>query len=251
MIVERLLRSLRLRSVPSLFLIVALGSSAWRTELAAAEDAAAGAPVLSGRITDEDGLPVTDARVQIVYVESGAQDQEARTTRTGKYSVQRVNRAGPHKLMISSDRCLGFTQYNECPVVVLGPTKSTIRNFVLKRACQVRVQALDEDGHPVPNAQFFMAHGQLPTTDQEGWATIGGLNPSLSESTFGVYHTDFEKARLHVKLAGPKTIVERKIVMRRGVDVKGTALCSEGEPAAGWQINALPRLVGLDGVSLG
>jgi hypothetical protein len=240
MIVERLLRSLRLRSVPSLLVIVALGSSALRLELAGAQDVTATAPVLSGRIMDEDGQPVTDARIQIVYVESGAQDQEARTTRTGKYSLQRVNRGGAHKLMISSDRCLGFTQFNECPVVVLDPTRSIVRDFVLKRACQVRVQALDEDGHPVPNVQFFMVNGQFPTTDQEGWATIGGLNPSLSEATFGVYHADFEMARLHVKLADPKTIVERKIVMRRGVDVKGTALCSDGKPAAGWHINALP-----------
>ena len=46
--------------------------------------------------------------------------------------------------------------------------------------------------------------------------------------------------RLHVKLEGPKTVVERKIVMRRGTDVKGTAVCSDGKPAAGWQILALP-----------
>ena len=145
--------------------------------------------------------------------------------------------------MIASDRCLGFTQYSECPLVVLDPQRPTVRNFVLKRACQVRVQALDEDGHPVPDVKFFMrwaVNGQLPTTDQEGWATVGGMNPSLSEATFGVYHTDFERTRLHVKLDDPKTVVERKIVMRRGVDIKGTAVCSDGKPAAGWQILALP-----------
>ena len=58
MCVERLLRSLRLCRVPSLLVIVALSSSALRPELAGAQDSAAGAPVLSGRITDEDGLPV-------------------------------------------------------------------------------------------------------------------------------------------------------------------------------------------------
>ena len=145
--------------------------------------------------------------------------------------------------MIASDRCLGFTQYSECPLVVLDPQRPTVRNFVLKRACQVRVQALDEDGHPVPAVKFFMrwaVNGQLPTTDQEGWATIGGMNPSLSEATFGVYHTDFERTRLHVKLDDPKTVVERKIVIRRGVDIEGTAVCSDGKPAAGWQILALP-----------
>ena len=44
----------------------------------------------------------------------------------------------------------------------------------------------------------------------------------------------------HVKLADPKTVVEQKIVMRRGVDVKGSAVCSDGKPAAGWHILALP-----------
>ena len=84
MIVERLLRSRRLRGVPSLLVIVALGTSALRPELAGAQDSAAGAPVLSGRITDEDGLPVTDARIQIFHVESGIGNPEVRTTAHGK-----------------------------------------------------------------------------------------------------------------------------------------------------------------------
>ena len=81
MCVERLLRSLRLCRVPSLFVIVVLGSSALRPELAGAQDSAAGAPVLSGRITDEDGLPVTDARIQIFHVESGIGTPEVRQPR--------------------------------------------------------------------------------------------------------------------------------------------------------------------------
>ena len=152
-------------------------------------------PVLSGRITDEDGLPVTDGRIQIIHVESGIGDQEARTTRTGKYSVQRVNRGESAQ---ADDFERPMSRLHAVQRVPGGCARSheAGRSQLYPQAgLPGAVQALDEDGHAVPNVQFFMrwiVNGQFPTTDQEGWATIGGLNPSLTEVTFGVYHTDFE-----------------------------------------------------------
>ncbi len=46
--------------------------------------------------------------------------------------------------------------------------------------------------------------------------------------------------RLPVKFDSPKTILERKLVLKRGVAVQGRVLCSDGKPAAGWRVVALP-----------
>lgn len=210
----------------------------------AAQESADEKPILSGRITDETGAPVSDARLDLSHVETGIGNRSVYSAGDGSYAVQNVSRIGEHRVMISSDRCLGFQNYSQAPRVMLDPKKPTVRDFVLKLACRVRVQALDEDGHPVPNVQFFLPGphtSRYYKTDRDGWATLGGFAPSPADRKFAAHSDDFAIAPLHVRLDDPKTIVERKVVMKRGVDVKGRALCSDGKPASGWKILALPE----------
>jgi beta-lactamase regulating signal transducer with metallopeptidase domain/protocatechuate 3,4-dioxygenase beta subunit len=205
------------------------------------EKTAAPASVLSGRITDENGEPVSDAQIDLIHVATG-REQPARTTTNGTYVVDRVWNPGEHRLLISSERCLGLTDWDDCPRVVLDPQKPVVRNFTLKVACQVRVQTLDEEGHPIAGVAFFKAgptNRHQKRTDVQGWMTIGGLTPG--EYAFAAQSDDFAIARLAVKVESPRTIVERKLVLKRGVAVKGTVVCSDGKPAdGGCRIVALP-----------
>jgi beta-lactamase regulating signal transducer with metallopeptidase domain/protocatechuate 3,4-dioxygenase beta subunit len=204
------------------------------------EETVAPIAALRGRITDENGKPVSDARIRLIKIPTGIV-QETRTSKNGNYVVDRPWDSGEHRLMIYSDRCLGLTDYNDCPRVVLDSKKPIVRNFTLKIACQVRVQTLDEEGHPVPGVTFFKrdpTSGRREETDRQGWMTIGGLIPG--EYVFAAKSDGFAIARLAVNLEAPKTVVERKLVLKRGVAVKGTVVCSDGKPAAGWRIVALP-----------
>ena len=111
-------------------------------------------PVLSGRIVDEEGQPVADAYIHLINLTNHIV-QEVRTSRNGHYSVDRAWTPGEHELMIFSDRCLGLTEYSDCPHIMLDAAKPLVRNFTLPLACRARLQTLDEEGHPIAGVNFF------------------------------------------------------------------------------------------------
>ncbi|HEV3301267.1 MAG TPA: M56 family metallopeptidase, partial [Planctomycetaceae bacterium] len=204
------------------------------------EKSAASTAAVSGRITDENGKPVSGATVQFINMSNRAV-QETATTRDGQYQLARPWFPGEHQVRIYSDRCLGFTDFNDCPRVVLDAQKPIVRDFTLKLACQVRLQTLDEQGHPIQGVRLFRAGSNNPyqaDTDRQGWMTIGGLVPA--EYVFAFKSDGFVMTRLTVKIESPKSVIERKLVLKRGVSVKGTVACSDGKPAAGWRVVALP-----------
>jgi beta-lactamase regulating signal transducer with metallopeptidase domain len=209
-------------------------------------------PVLSGRIVDEEGNPVSDAYIHLISITTNIV-QEVKTSRNGHYSVDRAWNPGAHRLMIFSDRCLGLTDYNACPQLSLDAAKPVVRNFTLQLACQVRLQTLDDEGRPIVGVGIFETGSNLNShrrpTDRQGWATIGGLKPA--EYVFAAYSKDFAIERVTVKLESPKTVVERKLVLKRGVAVKGLVVCSDGKPAAGWRVTALPSWWEFNGRPLG
>lgn len=198
--------------------------------------------VLNGRITDETGAGVTDARVTLSSVE-GNSAEETQSGFQGRYAFASVKRPGEYRLMIHSTRCLGFTDFNACPRLVLDARKPVVRDFKLRRACRLRIQTLDEQGRPVADVRFIKSRffGDFENeTDRQGWAMIGGLAPSAANYQLGVYSKDFTIARLDIKLDDPKVVVERKLVLKPGVTVKGTVARSDGAPLVGWRILALP-----------
>lgn len=85
---------------------------------------------------------------------------------------------------------------------------------------------------PEPNT-FHQAE-----TDREGWMTIGGLAPA--EYVLAFAKQDFVPTLFIVKIDAPKTILERKVVLKRGVPIKGTSFYSDGEPVKGGRIVAIP-----------
>ena len=188
------------------------------TEISAASGTAIppATPPLTGRITDEQGRPVSDAIVRLMTV-ANRNVEETATNRDGRYAFGRVWFAGEHAVFIHSDRCLGFTSLGDCPRVVLDANKPVVRDFQLKMACQLRVQTLDEAGHPVSGVRLFKAEPNNPyqaDTDAQGWMTIGGLAPA--EYLFALASKDFVPALVIVKIDAPKSIVERESCAEAG-----------------------------------
>ena len=127
-----------------------------------------------------------------------------------------------------------------------------MRDFTLRVARQVHLQALDEQGHPVSHVRLFKTGESNPyqaDTDREGWMTIGGLVPG--DYDFAFQSDRFATTRLVVKIDRPQSIVERKLVLKSGESIKGTVLCSDGKPAAGWRIISLPSWWGFNSLPLG
>ena len=68
--------------------------------------------------------------------------------------------------------------------------------------------------------------------------TIGGLVPA--EYLLALASKDFVPTFFIVKIEAPKTIVERKVVLQRGVAIQGTSFYSDGKPAVGGRVVAIP-----------
>jgi beta-lactamase regulating signal transducer with metallopeptidase domain len=195
---------------------------------------------LTGRVSDEQGRPVSDAIVRLMNV-ANRNVEETATNGDGQYAFAHAWFTGEHAVFIHSDRCLGFTSLGDCPRVVLDAKKPVVRDFQLKLACQLRVQTVDEAGHPVPGVRVFKAEPNNPyqaDTDGQGWMTIGGLAPA--EYLLGLASKDFVPALLIVKIDAPKSVVERKVVLKRGTAIKGTSFYSDGKPVVGGRVIAIP-----------
>jgi beta-lactamase regulating signal transducer with metallopeptidase domain/protocatechuate 3,4-dioxygenase beta subunit len=197
---------------------------------------------LSGRITDENGAPVADARINI-FPKGGGRVDTAHAQADGSYAFKRIQRAGVYDINVFSSRCIGLTDQDDNRVVSLDPAKQATRDFVLNLACQARIQVVDEQGRPLRGVVFYKPgryDGQDFRTDKRGQVTIGGLSPSPMVRRFAAYHKDFAIVPLDIKLDDPKKVVERKLTLAKGVSVRGVVMCSDGKPASGWTILTLP-----------
>jgi hypothetical protein len=143
---------------------------------------------------------------------------------------------------------VGISDYRSLPRLQLSPTGLVVHNLVLPRACVIRILVINEANEPVPDVQVFAAslseergrNAESVTTDQAGWATIGGLMPSDKEYIFGTLSSEYGFAKLVRKLDDPDVEAGEILLLSRGVEVQGVALGSDGKPAAGWRINAMP-----------
>ncbi|MBS0203987.1 MAG: carboxypeptidase regulatory-like domain-containing protein [Planctomycetes bacterium] len=198
--------------------------------------------VLSGQIVDDQGAPVVDARLQI-SPNFGGTFVRFQTDIGGHYSLDTVPQAGKYRLQIFSDRCVGLNGNSNDLVMELHPELPVIRNFTLKRACQIRIQTVDEQGLPVAGVRFCKpgrSDGRGLLSDQMGWITIGGIAPSKTQVQIGALHAKYAPARLMVTLNDPEAVVEHQLVMTPGIEIDGTVVCEDGKPAVGWHIVAKP-----------
>ncbi len=198
---------------------------------------------LVGRITDEQGAPVTDAELQI-YPKQGGRVYMAKSKADGSYAFDRVPAAGAYRLSIFSNRCISLSDYeDERLEIPLDPPHTVTRNFVLKPGCQLKLKVVDEEGHPLAKVSIYKPgryDGKWHSTAQDGTATVGGLAPSPQVVRFAFHHEDYAFGSLDIKLDDPKQIVEREITLTKGKAVEGTVVCSDGKPPVGSTIQALP-----------
>ncbi|MCC7474853.1 MAG: carboxypeptidase regulatory-like domain-containing protein [Pirellulales bacterium] len=222
---------------------------------AMAEDPAAALPnttQLSGRITDETGAPVTDATV---FLDGNAQSTgglrnnfQAATDADGRYSFADLEMEDIYRLRIESKKWVGLTDWRNLPQLQLSPLSNVERDFTLRRACQIRIRTVDEAGNPVADTRVYFkslagerfSSSESATTKDDGWATIGGLAPSEIPYLFGTHSENHAFGKLTTKLNDPASLPEKKIVLKKGTSVTGVVMCSDGKPAAGWSVTALP-----------
>lgn len=138
--------------------------------------------------------------------------------------------------------------YRDGKTVTLAAGTPNTQNFKLKRACQVRVRTVDEQGKPVGGVRLMAnnlaARSHIApepvSTNAEGWVTLGGLAPSKTEYIIATMHEGYAYEKLIIALDDPEQTPEQEITLRRGKTIKGTAICSDGKPPASWRILAEP-----------
>ena len=219
--------------------------------LAGNQEAVPKAPiVLSGKLTDESGQPVTEAKLTLFGL---GRNLVAQTNDQGEYEFRPSMKDGkPHfqdgkyYLLIESSEWVSKL-HSKNPRINLSLARSTKKDFTLPRAAQVQFRVVDEKGGPVRDvfietkslADDYTGMGRTPT-NETGWAIVGGLKPQRVKYLFGFRHEDYAFARVSKRLDEPKLGEIETVTLVKGVSVSGKALCSDGKPAAGWRLSALP-----------
>ncbi len=200
--------------------------------------------ILSGRITDETGAPVTDAEITL----RGPANKKTSTDAAGNYSFMNIGRNGEYRIQIDSTGWVSQRNWSKLRRVDLTKSSREIRNFTLNRAGVVRIRAIDEDGIPLKDIRINVAsmaderfrNTESVTTGIDGWATVGGIKPSPVKYIFGLRHDDYAFEKLITFVKEPGVGDPHTVTMRKGVSITGTAVCSDGKPPAGWNILAMP-----------
>lgn len=202
--------------------------------------------VLGGRVTDEAGKPLEGASVSL----QGAGYLSARTDAGGRYAFRKIEKPGQYRIGVSAKGHVGLTDYAKRPVVLLDPNSRLVKDFTLQTGCTVNLEVVDEEEKPVKGIRVIATevgggfrHPELGqgSTGADGKATLGGIPASEAQIIITALSTeDYASEKLITKLSDPKTTQTAKIVMKKGVEVKGRALCSDGKPAAGWSVMLQP-----------
>jgi hypothetical protein len=158
-----------------------------------------------------------------------------------------MEKAGLYGVKITSQRCVGTEGLSFAASIRLTPESQIDRDFEVKRAARIRLQIVDEESRPVKNVQAHIAlwsadphlTGIEGLTDSKGMVTLT-VTPSPEKRFVATIREGYAFAHLDVVLHDPVEIAEKTIVLHKGKEVKGVARCTDGKPAAGWRILAMP-----------
>ena len=201
--------------------------------------------VLSGRIMDGAGKPVANATVSL---EGGPSSASARTDAQGNYVFRTIKESGNYRLGVQAAGFVPIIAQDDylTPVTHLTPQSQARRDVVIERGVTIEVTVADAQGQPVPrvNVDANLRRGTYgPSriqTDNTGYAAF--VLP-VSKSAYVVTATLEGFAPTHA-LVTPKSAdasQEISFLLSPGHDLKGTIMCSDGKPAAGWSIHAEPE----------
>jgi len=217
--------------------------------------------VLSGRVTDaETGAPVTDAYVDLVNTRG------TKTDANGFYSFEGIfEKGGNYQIRVTSKKYVGIYGHKKMPEINLRKGEETVNHFELKKACMIEVRVVDEEGRGVEKARLVVTSPGSDNrreimgtnsydykTDANGLALLGGIPVAESEYLITASHSskdakdhkwyyDYAPGHLIIKLDDPDVVEQGKIVLKKGVTVRGYAEYSDGVPASDTEIIAYPE----------
>jgi len=223
--------------------------------------------VLSGLITDiETGAPVTDATVNIT---AGAW-HTTETDKNGFYCFDEIKVGGNYGIAVHSNEYIGISVTNDQPVVNLNKDSQAVKHFKLAKACMVDLWVVDEEGKCIKDEYVVATDpssnspreinrtGSRKETDENGYILLGGFMPAETEYLIATWHKVETKTRLEdgtihreskydysfgnafVKLTDPDVIESVKIVLKKGMKVKGYAQYADGVAASDIKVLAKP-----------
>ncbi|NNE00698.1 MAG: carboxypeptidase regulatory-like domain-containing protein [Pirellulaceae bacterium] len=199
---------------------------------------------LYGRIVDDRGNPVTDAKLTL----QGPSYLRSQTDENGYYAFVDATKPGEHRLRIECNSAVGISDYRKMPKILIDPDAVLQKDFTLPRACQVHLQIVDEDDKPIRGVAVYsasLADERFRNSDSDrsvgdGKVTVGGLMPSDAKYIIGIQSKNYVDSHLVVSASDPDQQQSHKVVLKDGKTVRGKAICSDGLPAAGWHILAMP-----------
>jgi hypothetical protein len=114
--------------------------------------------------------------------------------------------------------------------------------------CRVEIEVVDQDGEPIEGARITATPegerdrgGSIPggQTRIDG---VGLLQLPVSERPYVITasHEDYAPGRMSLTAKDAGKPCHREVALAQGASVRGQAICSDGKPAAGWQISARP-----------
>lgn len=198
--------------------------------------------IFSGMIKDTEGNPVDDAQIILI----GESIFTARVDDFGVFVFSGPMKSGDYRVLIQSSKCVGLTESAKLPVVSIVAEEPSVKNFQLRKACQVELKVVDERGDPVVCTVYHMPLGRdhynavRSETKTDGVVVIGGIDPEVGRYQLGINSERHALARLEVNETDTSQISKYELVLKEGKSVSGTVLCSDQQPAAGWEMCALP-----------
>lgn len=205
-------------------------------------------PVLQGTLTDIDtGKPIPLAKIRMTQRSEGRVYQTV-TDSHGTYAFGQVDKDGTYDLHPEPVEYITEDPW-EPPKhsVELHSGRTRIKDYALEKGCRVELNAIDEKGHPIKGAEFHAVYvtnvnGRGPketvTTDSKGLAIIRGLRPE-AYLIVGA-HRDYALAGQRITFTTSQEDLSLVIEMKKGLEVKGMATCSDGMPASGWRVEPKP-----------
>ena len=221
---------------------------------------------LSGLVLDaETAEPISDVEIFI----SRGDILSQKTGANGIYRFEDVADQGEYRIWTWSDTYIGAYDWFLLPDVNLSNNIETVKHFELKPACMIAVMVVDEEDSPIENVQLIptLPDGEYGIeignrmrnilTSADGFELIGGFEPSKSPYLIAATHrkaasaqeggvrltrqTDYAPGYLKVNLNKTDAIEIGKIVMRKGLQVKGYVRHPLGMPVEDMEVSANPK----------
>ena len=204
--------------------------------------------VLSGVIIDANTAePIPDVGVRIYCRDHGEQHQTT-TDSNGVYSFKAIAKDGPYTVSLEAAEHITVDGWKGSEETVqLKRGAQFVKHFELERGGKINIRVVDEQGRPIKRVTFHAAYvsdemGRGPKdtfrSDEKGITSIGRLRPSAYWIT--AWHGDYALAGRKVVLEEPLQVKSVVFEMKKGIEIAGKAVCSDGLPAGGFGIEAKP-----------